>query len=149
MQIVLDLSQEPYFGILCRSTRRWQNHFRKSSTVMPVHAVSSAILAALTAEFVDFYVSSNNIPAIDIPLLTETVHRALQEIAESDEEGDEPSHRTKKSTIPSRRRARASLRFDAPIDAAKGIAWPSKIAGRHRLRRKPGRRWRRASFRSE
>lgn len=143
LQIVLDLSQEPYFGMLCRLTRRWQNKFRKSPNAMPVRTISSAMLATLTAEFVAFYVSSNKIRANDIPSLMENVYRALQKIAGDSEEKVEPSTRTQSSATSGGRRARADLLSDTPVCATNGTVWPSTIARHNRLRRKLGRRRRR------
>src|SRR6185437_16502750 len=102
---VLDLSQEPYFGIFWRSARRWQNHFRHNPTAMPVYAVSPAMLATLTSELVTVYVSSNKISAIDVPHLVENVYRALQKIAEDSEGMLRLSFGTPDSTTSGERRA--------------------------------------------
>ena len=140
LQRVLDLSQEPYFGILCRSARRWQNHFRQNPTAMPAYAVSPAMLATLTSELVAVYVSSNKLPAIDVPVLVENVYRALQKIAEDSEGKLNFSPRKPDSTISVERHTRRRSLSHNPIKAMTDIPWPTKNVRRNRQRRSPGRR---------
>ena len=53
---------------------------------MPAPNVTPAMLAALTAELVAAYVRGNTLPAADVPGLVESVYRALQKIAEGEDE---------------------------------------------------------------
>jgi hypothetical protein len=139
LQIVLDLSQEPYFGILCRSACRWQNQFRQNSTAMPADTVSPAMLAALTTELVTVYISSNKMSATDVPDLIESVYRALQNIAEDSEGKLKLTLRILDSTISGGSHAGSGSLSHDPIETVSETIWRTKGVRRNRQRRTPGR----------
>jgi hypothetical protein len=143
LRIVLDLSQEPYFGMLCRSARRWKNHLRQNTAAMPAHTANPAMLATLTAELVVAYVSSNKIPADAIPGLIESVYRFLQKIGEDSEGKRKFSLRAPATARSPKWRAGRGWLPRNPTEAMNGIVLPTEIARHYRQRKAPGRRRRR------
>ncbi|MGN6148775.1 MAG: MucR family transcriptional regulator [Rhizomicrobium sp.] len=70
---------------------------------MAAPIVTPAMLAALTAEIVSAYVSGNKLPMEELPALLQATHRALQRIAEGQEEPStlpEPAVPVRRSVAP-------------------------------------------------
>ena len=81
MQIRIDLTEEPYFGIVFRGLRHWRDMHARS---VPLAANSSApsLLLELTANIVAAYVRTNSLPPSGLIPMIEAVHKMILQLAE-------------------------------------------------------------------
>lgn len=173
MQMKIDLTEEPYFGIVFRGLRHWRD-MHPWSLSLAANSSTPPILLELTANVVAAYVKTNSLPASGLIPLVEAVHKMILQLA--DHQPETPSLkpavavrksiapdyiicledgkklkmlkrylRTRYNLSPEEYRARWGLPPDYPLVAPNYAARRSEFAKRIGLGRRPSRGKRRKS----
>jgi predicted transcriptional regulator len=82
----LELTEEPYFGILWRGLRRWRD-LQKGRFKLATDPPVPSIFIDLTARLVAAYVRANPVPADALPQLIESIHRTILQLADVPDAG--------------------------------------------------------------
>jgi predicted transcriptional regulator len=173
MQTKIDLTDEPYFGIIFRGLRHWRDMHQRRSLLAETAPTPFALLE-MTAKIVAAYIKTNSLPSSDVIALIEAVHKTVLQLA--DVQPDAPSLkpavpvrksitsdyivcledgkklkmlkrylRTRYGMSPEDYRARWGLPADYPLVAPNYAARRSEFAKRIGLGRRPSRGKRRKS----
>jgi predicted transcriptional regulator len=163
----IDLTDEPYFGIVLRRLRHWRD-MHPWSLSLAANSPTPSTLMELTANIVAAYVKTNSLPVSSLLPLIEAVHKMILQLADNQPETPTlkpavairksifPDYvicledgkklkmlkrylRTRYNLSPEDYRARWGLPADYPMVAPNYAARRSEFAKRIGLGRRPGR----------
>ena len=101
VQMEIDLTAEPYFGIVLRGLRHWRD-MHPGNTPLAADSPTPTILLQLTTNIVAAYVRTNSLPASGLIPLIDAVHKMILQLADHQPEAPslKPSVAIRKSIAP-------------------------------------------------